>query len=660
MKILSLHCDYIKFKPVKPAIKGIELPAEENKAVEVKEPLVIMTAVEKADEDNKTILTDYIKNILDLKEKIGKVERIVLYPYAHLSSSLSAPDFAKQLLIDAEKDLKAKGIETFRAPFGYYKEFELKCKGHPLSELSRNIGNQTVQEIKVKIEKKDDGETDKLINKNNHPKNMPEEQEKQQKKKTQREIISEQIERKYYLLTKEGKEYKINPEDEEEVKKALNEINDEEFSSYILFNEIKNLAKQEPPSIKEMQQQQLIGYAPEADTGHFKFYPKGNLIFELLKEWAYEIAVNRFKSLQIETPVIYDWSDPEIREQGGSFHERHYIVKGPDDPNKEWVLRFAGDFGLFKIMKAAQISYKHLPLRMYEFSKSFRFEQKGELSGLKRLRGFHMPDIHSFTSDLDAGWTEYKALYKQYDDLAKGTGIKYAIVFRIVDDFYNKYKDQIIEMLKYSNAPAFIETLSGMKHYWAVKHEFQGIDSVKGSTQLSTVQLDVKDAETYGILYKDKDNIKKGCTIVHSSVGSIERWIYCILENAFKMKKPQWPYWLSPTQVRICPVSEKFIEKANEISVKLNEVQIRTDVDDKDNTLSKKISEAESEWIPYMVVLGEKEISSGKLALRNRQTGKIENRLIEELIELLSKEQKKMPWKPLPLPAQLSRRPSFA
>jgi len=160
MKILSLHCDYIKFKPVKPAIKGIELPANENKAVEVKEPLVIMTAVEKSDEENKNILSDYIKNILDLKEKIGKVERIVLYPYAHLSASLSAPDFAKQLLIDAEKELKSKKIEVYRAPFGYYKEFELKCKGHPLSELSRKIGNEEVVESKVKIAKKEDGETD--------------------------------------------------------------------------------------------------------------------------------------------------------------------------------------------------------------------------------------------------------------------------------------------------------------------------------------------------------------------------------------------------------------------------------------------------------------------------------------------------------------------
>lgn len=144
MKILSLHCDYIKFKALKPAIKGMVLAKDEEKAVEVKDPLVILTAVEKQDEDNKAILEEYIKNILDLKEKIGKIDRIVLYPYAHLSSSLSSPDFAKNLLIEAEKELAKKNIEVYRAPFGFYKEFELKCKGHPLSELSRTIGTQAV------------------------------------------------------------------------------------------------------------------------------------------------------------------------------------------------------------------------------------------------------------------------------------------------------------------------------------------------------------------------------------------------------------------------------------------------------------------------------------------------------------------------------------
>ena len=165
MKILSLHCDYIKFKPLKPAIKGIELPKGEEKEIEVKEPLVILTAVEKSDEEDKNILEEYIKNILDLKNKIGKIERIVLYPYAHLSSALSSPDFAKQLLIDAERKLKENKIEVFRAPFGYYKEFELKCKGHPLSELSRNIGTQaqTVETRNNVVKKEEKYDPEKLL-----------------------------------------------------------------------------------------------------------------------------------------------------------------------------------------------------------------------------------------------------------------------------------------------------------------------------------------------------------------------------------------------------------------------------------------------------------------------------------------------------------------
>lgn len=162
MKIISLHCDYIKFKALKPAIKGMELAKGEDEEIVVKESLVILTAIEKQDEENKNILDDYVKNILDLKEKIGKVEKVVLYPYAHLSSSLSNSDFAKQILIDAEKKLKEKNIETYRAPFGFYKEFELKCKGHPLAELSRNIGNDNSSEVK-KILKNEEYDSKKLL-----------------------------------------------------------------------------------------------------------------------------------------------------------------------------------------------------------------------------------------------------------------------------------------------------------------------------------------------------------------------------------------------------------------------------------------------------------------------------------------------------------------
>lgn len=139
MKILSLHCDYIKFKPVQKALKQPEeLTDEQKKPKEVKEALVIFTAVEQG--DTPEIVSVLIENIKDIARQV-KATNIVLYPYAHLSSQLAAPAVAEGILKEAEKKLKEdkEKFSVTRAPFGYYKEFELKCKGHPLAELSRSI-----------------------------------------------------------------------------------------------------------------------------------------------------------------------------------------------------------------------------------------------------------------------------------------------------------------------------------------------------------------------------------------------------------------------------------------------------------------------------------------------------------------------------------------
>ncbi|MFH1801797.1 MAG: threonine--tRNA ligase [archaeon] len=138
MKILSLHTDYIKFKPLKKALKKIEpLSDAEKEERHVENALAIMTAVEKHDTDVKGVVEKLVEEIKLIAEQIN-VENIVLYPYAHLSSELAVPELAVNVLNEAEKALK-KFFKVFRAPFGYYKEFEMKVKGHPLSELSREI-----------------------------------------------------------------------------------------------------------------------------------------------------------------------------------------------------------------------------------------------------------------------------------------------------------------------------------------------------------------------------------------------------------------------------------------------------------------------------------------------------------------------------------------
>jgi threonyl-tRNA synthetase len=139
MKILSLHCDYIKFKPLKKALRQPEELSERRQGeIVVDNPLVLMIAVEKQDESNPDLVKRLIKEVKELAKQL-KADRLVLYPYAHLSSSLSKPDFALKTLEEAEINLKKDFKIIERAPFGYYKEFELKVKGHPLSELSRDI-----------------------------------------------------------------------------------------------------------------------------------------------------------------------------------------------------------------------------------------------------------------------------------------------------------------------------------------------------------------------------------------------------------------------------------------------------------------------------------------------------------------------------------------
>lgn len=606
MKILLLHADYIKVVPKKKALKEPE-PCKLGEEISAKEVLVVFTSVEEG--DSEKVVEPAVKEIKDVYNQV-KAKEIMIYPYVHLTQNPAKPDVAKKVLASLVKKLKAKST-----PFGYYKQFEIKVKGHPLSELSREIS----------------------------PESAP-----------KRKEIVDKIKKEYVILTPEGKEYKID----------LKSFKKDEFKKYpslvkyISSEELKKESSKEPPSIKAMRKLEMVGYEPASDPGNFRFWPNGLLVYDLLKEYADNIAKD-LGCIEIKTPLIYNWAEPDIRAQGESFHEKHYSVKVPDNKKKELVLRFAGDFGLFRLMKDLNLSYKHLPFRVYEFSDSFRYETRGELKGLKRLRAFSMPDIHCFCKDKKQGWEEFQLLYKKYDDLMKANNIEYAVVFRIVKEFYGKNKKQIVNMLKHSKKPCFIELLSAMKHYWAVKHEFQGIDSVGGNLQISTVQLDVEDAKRYGITYTNEQGKQKGCIICHSSIGAIERLIYAVLEEALKNEIPMLPLWLSPVQVRVCSVSSDHLKFAEKVADEIEKNQIRVEIDDRNETIPKKVHKSEESWIPLTVVIGDKEVKSKKIAVRFRESGQVKPMSIKDLVKYVKNKVANMPFRQLNGARYLSRKPNY-
>ena len=187
------------------------------------------------------------------------------------------------------------------------------------------------------------------------------------------------------------------------------------------------------------------------------------------------------------------------------------------------------------------------------------------------------------------------------------------------------------------------------------------IDSQGKASALSTVQIDVKNPADFGITYIDKNSEPQHPMMLHTSVsGSIDRNIYALLEQeAIKMKKGQktsFPFWLSPTQIRLIPVKEDHLPYAQELAKKMPG---RIDIDDRSETVSKRVRMAEKEWIPLIIVLGDKEVDSDTLPVRIRGKKETENLTVEQVCEYFDGEMKGKVLRPLNLPMLVSHRPQF-
>jgi len=615
LRILLVHSDFLEFEVKQKTPVAEEVPPE-KRAGRLDEVLVVFTAVEEQDADNvNEVSENAAKEIADVARRVN-VKCIALYPYAHLSPSLAPPKAAIKLLDTTAQELRKLGLEVHRLPFGWYKAFKLSCKGHPLSELSRTITAEPPE----------------------------------------RTSTPETVRSRYIILSQDGEEHPLDLS-QIDACKPLRE--NPQLQQLVMSEELGQKPGSEPAHTRLMRKLELVDYEPASDTGHFRFYPNGALIKGLLEDLSVQLA-EKIGASRIETPVLYRIDEPDIAEQAKRFYQKDYKIKLP---NRTLLLRFSGDFGLFKMMRNTVMSYKQMPVRIFEISSSYRLEQSGECVGLKRLRAFTMPDLHCFCRDLKQGIEEYERLFKIYAEATRSMKVDYVVVFRVVEEFYRQNKELFVRLLRSVKRPALIELLSERKHYWVLKHEFQVIDSVGGNAQLSTVQLDMEDSERYGIRYVDEKGEKKGCIILHSSIGSVERWMYAILEEAAKAQKkggvPSLPLWLSPTQVRLIPLADRHLKACERIASSLEKNRIRVDIDDRSETVSKKVRDAEREWIPVVIVIGDKEVKSKKLAARIRGTKKLTLFTVKELATEITKEIDGMPFRSLALPKLLSMRPIF-
>ncbi len=620
-----MHSDFIEFEPKKKAIKAAE--EVEKKLRRIEECLVVFSSVEKPDEDSfDSVSQKAVNEVEDIAKQIGE-KNIVLYPWVHLSDNPSRPDVAIRVLKNMEAILKEKGYTVTRAPFGWYKAFDIKCKGHPLSELSRTIVMGDV----VKVDKQEIIEESEAI-------------------KGEKETKHE-----FFIMDPDG---------------TLTPINDYNFSKN---KNLQKFAKHEtdkkrdsdmaPPHAELMQKLALVGYEPGSDAGNFRWYPKGWIVKYLIEEFVKDKTI-AYGAMPIESPIMYSYSHPAIEKYMHRFPARQYVLKSGTD---NYFLRFAACFGQFLMSSDAQISYTHLPVKLFEMTHySFRREQRGELAALRRLRTFTMPDMHTMALDLKMA---KKAFREQFDISAEccdAFELDYESAFRAQKDFFEENKEWYIEMVKARNRPALIELFDKRYAYFITKFEFNFIDNQDKAAALSTVQIDVENSERFDISYVDKNNEKQRPLLLHTSIsGAIERVVYAMLEKAYtelqQGKVPMFPVWLSPVQLRLLPVNEDFIQHCEKLAKKFNNQNIRTDIDDRSERVGKKIRNAEQEWIPYIIVIGEKEINSDILNVRVRKEDRKEIQMTEkDLIKRIKNEVKDLPYVPLSLPILMSKRPIFS
>ena len=630
MRILQLHSNFIVFKPVQ---KEIAIAEEaEQKENRIEEVVVLFTAIEEGD---NTAMAQ--KAIDDVRAFLGKlkVNRILIYPFAHLSSNLSKPSEALKVIKDMEAYAKEKGIETYHAPFGWNKQFTISIKGHPLAEQARAYAPAPVA-----AEAKAEGGA-----------------------KKEEELVSaalkaeDKLQSFWHIILTDGS---LVPVEEFKFKEH---VNLQKFSQY----EIKKAraVTQMPPHVTLMKRLEIADYEAGSDPGNIRWYPKGRMIKSLLEEYVTS-RMNAYGAMEVETPIMYDFNHPSLKSYLNRFPARQYVLKSED---KELFLRFAACFGQFLMAHDAQFSYKQMPIKLYELTRySFRREKSGEVVGLKRLRAFTMPDCHAFCTDLEQARKEFLTRFNICMEVLSNIGFTkddYEIALRFTKGFYDEHKDFIAELAKIFGKPMLAEVWNERFFYFILKWDINFVDNQDKAAALSTDQIDVENAKRYEITYVDEKGEKQYPLILHCSPsGAIERDIYALLEKAYREqmagKAPMLPLWLSPTQVRLIPISDKFMDKAEELAKQIASHCIRVDIDDNASTLPKKIREAEQEWVPYIIVIGEKEIESGTLSVRDRELkGQQQNMTADQLIAKVSEKIAGKPFKPLPLPLYISKRPQF-
>lgn len=298
-----------------------------------------------------------------------------------------------------------------------------------------------------------------------------------------------------------------------------------------------------------------------------------------------------------------------------------------------------------KIFDAEQRSYKDLPLRLAEYGTCYRYEQSGELFGLMRVRCLHMNDAHIYCTREQFA-DEFRAVNELYVNYFKIFGIdKYVMRLSLHDpeklgkkyvnepELWLETEEMVRQVLIESNIP-YVE-VKDEGAFYGPKIDVQIWSAIGREFTLATNQVDFAQGKRFNLEFTNQHNEMETPLIIHRApLGTHERFIGFLLEHY----AGKFPTWLAPLQVKILPISDKFMDYANTILQTLKNADIRVEIDDRSEKIGKKIRDTEIAKVPYMLVIGEKEMNEGKVAIRRQGKGDLGAKLVEEFVAEISAE----------------------
>ena len=613
MRLLLIHADKFDYETREKAVKEPEPLDDSHKKGTLENGLVVFSTIEKNDEQDPEKVTSNAAT--SIEEVLGwlKTKKVMVYPYAHLSTNLASREPAISILKSLESKLAEKGYEVSRSPFGWYKSFSIAAKGHPLSELSRTITVDT---------------------KSRQP--------------------AAPVKTEYAILDQDGKVH--SPEDFEFGP------DDSEFKSLVEKEALKKGLTGGEPHFLDYARRFGIEWEPFSDVGHMRFGPEASLIMDLLAEYA-GLVVRRIgiPILNVKGTNMFDIAVQPIKEHLKLFGSRAYEVEVDE---RTFVLRYAACFQQFSMVKDWTLSYKSLPFGTLEVADSYRMEQTGETLLSFRLRKFLMPDLHiylkSVSEAIRIGDLVHGTIYEEIRKLKR----EYVSLYNTTRSFFEANKEAFMNLVKVEKKPILLSFVPEGIYYWVLNVEYNIIDDLDRPREIGTFQIDIGNAKRFGIAYTDEKGEKQFPVIIHTAViGGLERYLFTLLDSAVRLerqgKKPMFPVWVSPVQARVIPVARQFVKQGTKLLETLEKNGIRADIDDRDDTMQSKIRDAELSWIPYTIIYGQKEIKTKQLSIRSRADAKESKTPLASFVKKLKGEVEGYPTKSLTFPKLLSQRPGY-